>query len=129
MNPMNKVSQVRIGSPLLSGLLYAFVFMGIATVVVSLLVMLADQDESALTGYAYGIHAAAILVGSFMSGKRAGFKGWYYGGILGFLYALIVWVVGFLSLDRGIDIRTLLFVAASFLAGAIGGIVGVNARK
>lgn len=129
MNPMNKASQVRLGSPLLFGLLYAFIFMGIATVAVSLFVMLADQNEDALPAYAYGIHVASILAGSFTAGKRAGNKGWYYGGILGLAYAVVVWMVGFLSLDRSFDLRAAMFAAASFLTGAIGGIAGVNARK
>lgn len=129
MNPMDKVSQVRFGSPLLIGLLYAFIFMGIATVAVSLFVMLADQSEDALPGYAYGIHAAAVLVGSFAAGKRAGHKGWYYGGLIGLFYSLIVWTVGFLSMNRGIDLRTAVFVGLGFTVGAIGGIVGVNAKK
>jgi len=129
MNPMKHVSPARIASPLLAGLIYAFILMAAATVLISLLLLSGDGGEESLPTYAYGIHALALLSGSFVSGKRAGRKGWYFGGILGLLYGIIVLAIGFLSFDRGLDLQTLAFIAAAFLIGAVGGIMGVNTRK
>ncbi|GIP39227.1 membrane protein [Paenibacillus sp. J31TS4] len=116
-------------SPILSGLLYAFVVMSIAAVVTSLILMLTDQKEDALPTYAYIIHAVALLLGGWVAGKRAEMKGWYYGAVLGVIYALVVILIGFLGFDKGLDLQTLLFTCLSFGVGAIGGILGVNTRK
>lgn len=129
MDSMNNANRIRLGSPLLSGLVYAFIMMGIATVLVSLLLMVTDKGEGSLGALAYGIHGVSVLTGSFVSGRKAGRKGWYYGGLLGVLFGLIVLAVGFLSFDRGLDWNTLSFLAGAFLAGAFGGILGVNAKR
>lgn len=129
MNYENKTAGIRLGSPLLSGLVYAFIVMGIATIAASLVLILTDQDENRLPVYAYAIHGLSILAGSFVSGKRAGFKGWYYGAVLGLLYGIVVLIIGFLSFDRGLDLRTVLFAAGAVITGIIGGILGVNTRK
>lgn len=128
-NPMKQAGQVRMGSPMLSGLVYAFTAMAVAALLSSVLIMAGDKGEEVLPAYAYVIHGLSVLSGSFVSGRKAGRKGWYYGGLLGFLYSMIVLIVGFLSFDRGFDWNTLLFVAGAFLAGALGGIMGVNTRR
>lgn len=129
MSYENKTEGIRLASPLFSGLVYTFIVMGITTIAASMILMLTDQDEARLTAYSYVIHGISVLTGSFVSGKRAGFKGWYYGALLGLLYGVIVLIIGFLSFDRGLDIRTLLFVGGAVLTGVVGGILGVNARK
>ncbi|RAV21945.1 TIGR04086 family membrane protein [Paenibacillus contaminans] len=129
MNAMNKVSQVRIGSPLIRGLVYAFIAMGLATLVTSFILMLTDQKEESLPSFAYIIHAGSLLIGGFVSGKRAKNKGWYHGGLLGVLYAVIIFIIAFLSFDQGIDLQSVKFLGTAFGSGVIGGILGVNASK
>lgn len=129
MNAMNKVSQVRIGSPLIRGLVYAFIAMGLATLVTSFILMLTDQKEESLPSFAYIIHAGSLLIGGFVSGKRAKSKGWYHGGLLGVLYAVIIFIIAFLSFDQGIDLQSVKFLGTAFGSGVIGGILGVNASK
>jgi putative membrane protein (TIGR04086 family) len=129
MNSINKVSNVRLTSPLLSGLLYAFTVMGGAALLVSFILMLTSQKEDALPTYAYLIHALAVLVGGIVSGKRSSSKGWYSGGMLGIMYTLIVFIVSFLGFDQGIHIQSLVLAVTAFIIGALGGIYGVNSAK
>lgn len=129
MNSFKQAGQVRLGSPMLAGLAYAFITMALAALVSSLILIAADQGEDALPTYAYVIHGLSALIGSFVSGRRAGSKGWYHGGLMGLVYSIIVLVVGFLSFDRGADWTLLLFAAGAFVVGAAGGIMGVNTRK
>lgn len=129
MNPINKVSQVRISSPLLSGLLYALFMMAIGTVIVSLLLLWSNVQESSLPAYGKIIHGLSVFVGGWVSGKRAGSRGWYHGGVLGVLYAIVVGIVGFLAYDNGLSLASLALLCGAFASGALGGMLGVNSRK
>ncbi|PZE19451.1 TIGR04086 family membrane protein [Paenibacillus xerothermodurans] len=116
-------------SPLFSGLLYAVIFMLLGTVMTSMLMMATNLEENALHSYTLSVHGVAMFVGGMISGKRAGSKGWYHGGLLGVVYSMIVWMVGFLSYDTGFSSDTVFLVGLSFVAGALGGMIGVNLKK
>lgn len=124
-----QASQTRIGSPALSGLLVAFIAMAVGALVASVLLTAGDKGEAALPVYAYMIHGASVLAGSFASGRKAGNRGWYHGGMLGLIYSALVLVIGFLSFNKGLDWSILQFAAGASAAGILGGILGVNTRK
>lgn len=126
---LKQATQVRIGSPMLSGLLYSFIAMAIGALAASVIMTMGNQGEEVLSLYAYIIHGVAIIIGSFASGRKSGSRGWYYGALLGLVYSIIVLIVGFLSFDKGFDLSVLTFAAGAMLAGIIGGIAGVNTRK
>lgn len=125
----NKVRSVSIQSPILAGLFYAFLVMSIAAVITSLILLLTSQNEDALSTYAYIIHSLSLLLGGWIAGKKAEEKGWYYGGLFGLIYSVIVFVIGFLGFDKGLDWSMLAFLLAAFFLGALGGVVGVNMKK
>ena len=130
MNTMEKVRNVKINSPLLSGLIYSFMGLFMLTLLVSLLLMLTNLTETSMLLYIYIIHGITLLIGGFMSGKRAGEKGWYHGGIVGFVYSVIIILIGFLGFDTALlSLESLLFMVLSFVAAAIGGIFGVNMSR
>lgn len=125
----NKVRSVSIQSPILAGLFYAFLVMSIAAVITSLILLLTSQNEDALSTYAYIIHSLSLLLGGWIAGKKAEEKGWYYGGLFGLIYSVIVFVIGFLGFDKGLDWSMLAFLLSAFFLGALGGVVGVNMKK
>jgi putative membrane protein (TIGR04086 family) len=129
MNPISKVPRIRITSPLLSGIVNAFVWLCVGAVLTSLVVSMTDMKEQTLTTAAFLIHGIASLFGGFSSGKRSGSKGWYHGAILGMLYTLIVVLVGFLGFDAGLGKDTAALLLIAIPAGAVGGMFGVNAKK
>lgn len=129
MNPMNKVTQVRIGSPLLSGLLNSFTWLLALTVFLSLFLWLTDMKEQGLGTYTYLIHCVALLFGGISSGKKTGNKGWYYGGLTGLVYCFILFIVGFLGFDSGMSLNSFFILMLSFAVGALGGMLGVNMKK
>lgn len=116
-------------SPLLSGLLYSILYMLVGTLLASLLMLGTSIPESSWVTLTFCIHGMAMLAGGFISGKRSGQKGWYYGGTLGLLYSVTVWIVGFLAYDAGFSLQTLYLLLLALGVGAIGGIVGVNMKK
>ncbi|UJF31972.1 TIGR04086 family membrane protein [Paenibacillus hexagrammi] len=129
MNPMRSVSQVRITSPLLSGLVYALIMMTIGTIVTSLFLLLTSTQESSLHTLTMIIHGVSLFIGGWVAGKRAGSRGWYYGGMLGILYFLLIFLVGFLAFDAGLNLQSLQLLGILFVSGALGGMLGVNTRK
>ncbi|MEF3312468.1 TIGR04086 family membrane protein [Paenibacillus sp. GYB004] len=129
MNPISKVPRIRITSPLLSGIVNAFVWLCVGAVFTSLVVSMTDMKEQTLTTAAFLIHGIASLFGGFSSGKRSESKGWYHGAILGVLYTLIVVLVGFLGFDAGLGKDTAALLLIAIPAGAVGGMFGVNAKK
>lgn len=129
MEIKNKVANVRIQSPILAGLFYAFLVMSIAAVITSLILLLTNQKEDALPAYAYIIHSLSLVLGGWIAGKKSEWKGWYFGGLFGLIYSIIVMLIGFLGFDKGFDLNTLGFAVASFFIGALGGVIGVNMKK
>ncbi|MNI44755.1 hypothetical protein D3C73_991480 [compost metagenome] len=129
MNAMNRVGQVRITSPILSGLVYALVMLTIGTIVTSLILLLTSTQESSLPTLTRILHGVSLFVGGWVAGKRAEHRGWYYGGMLGIVYSVLIFIVGFLAFDAGLNLQSLQLVSIAFAAGALGGILGVNSRK
>lgn len=129
VNPMKTVSQVRITSPLFSGLVYSFTMMTIGTVVTSLFLLLTSAQESSLPTLTTIIHAVSLFIGGWVSGKRAGSRGWYHGGMVGMFYFILIFLVGFLAFDAGLNLQSLKLLSILFAAGALGGILGVNTQK
>jgi putative membrane protein (TIGR04086 family) len=129
MNPVSKLTRIRITSPLLSGVVNAFLWLCIGAVSASLIVAMTNVTEELLTTATFFIHGIASLFGGFSSGKRSGSKGWYHGALLGLLYTAIVVLIGFLSFDAGIGKDTAVMLSVSIPAGALGGMFGVNAKK
>lgn len=129
MEPIKKTAAVQFTSPLFSGIFYAFITMAIFSLIYSFVLSLTNQSEDSLTFFAYLIHALAIFVGSHAYGKRINSRGWYHGGILGLVYAVIIIFIGFLAFNNGLSLQTLFALIAAYLIGAFGGILGVNHSK
>lgn len=95
----------------------------------SVLLYSSSATEDKTLGYIYLVHIIALFIGGWTAGRRSGRKGWYYGGLTGFCYAMLVLVIGFLAMDAGITLQKLILVAAACACGALGGIFGVNMSR
>ncbi|WP_424768797.1 TIGR04086 family membrane protein [Paenibacillus sp. sgz302251] len=118
-----------IASPLLAGVLYSIIWLAVGALLLSLLLHFTEMKESSLPSHAFLIHAVASLTGGFAAGKRSESKGWYNGSLLGLLYGIIIMIVSFLASNASISIHSLLLLGVALLAGAFGGMIGVNMRK
>lgn len=113
-------------SPLLLGQLYIWSLVLLGSFLIALLIRYTSLEMDALPIIAYLINALALLIGGFASGRRSQQRGWYYGGLQGIIYALLVMLIGFLAFDSAMVINPILFALSSFGISAIGGIIGVN---
>ncbi|GIO12460.1 hypothetical protein J19TS2_20150 [Cohnella xylanilytica] len=126
MKPIEQVTGFRIASPMVSGILWSIIWLAAGTLLLSLLLYGTDMGEKDTTPWVFGIHGFASLCGGFVSGRRAGRKGWSIGLATGLLYALLVLLTSFLAHDIGWSVRILLMLGLTAVLGALGGMLGVN---
>lgn len=118
-----------IASPLAAGIVLSILWLAAGTLLLSLLLHFTGMKETSLQSNALIVHAVSALAGGFGSGRRTEKKGWYYGALLGLLYGIIVLIISFLASDASLTLRSALIVGAAILAGAFGGMIGVNMKK
>lgn len=115
------------GAPLFAGLVWSLSVLVLSTLLLSLLLSATGLKEQSLPVYVYFIHGISVFVGGFVAAKRSGQKGWYRGGMLGFLYGLSVSLISWLGFDASWSLDTLMFLLICFATGALGGMLGINA--
>ena len=71
----------------------------------------------------------AIFVGGFWAGKSSETKGWQKGLLIGFLYALIMFIWARASIEQSLQLGSLSRLVLMSLTGMVGGILGVNIKK
>ncbi|RRJ67090.1 TIGR04086 family membrane protein [Paenibacillus oralis] len=129
MHFIRKLFSFRISQPTVSGLWYAFLWMMIGALVLSLLLQGEMLEEPELALYTYLVHGIAVLFGGIVSGKRAKQKGWYKGGLTGLLYVVLLLLISFLALDTSLTLRDCILLAPGLVIGAFGGMIGVNLNR
>ncbi|NGQ94265.1 TIGR04086 family membrane protein [Brevibacillus sp. SYP-B805] len=110
----------------MTGLVYTFCLVLIGSLITALLLAFTSLRESTLPYFTYTINVISLLVGGFITGRRCGAKGWYYGGLTGGAYFLLVLLVGFLGFDVSMKLTTLFYLIGAFVIAAAGGVIGVN---
>lgn len=118
-----------IGSPLLAGIAFSIIWLAAGALLLSLMLHLTSMKESNLGTYALLVHSISSLAGGLTAGKRSERKGWYNGSLLGCIYGVMVMIVSFLAANVAPSWNSALILGAALLAGALGGMIGVNLRK
>ena len=109
------------------GLLFSFVLSILLIGLVSIIFYFSPLTENFGTYIIYGITLVCIIFGSVYVGKRVEDKGWFRGGVTGFLYVAFLIGLGLLflpDLNLGMNVVYRLIIGFSF--GALGGILGIN---
>lgn len=126
MGIVSRLFGFRIGSPILSGLVWSFFWLAASALVLSLLLSNTSFQEQSVPALALAAHGFCALAGGFVSARRSGRKGWYFGLANGVLYMLLVLLASFLATDVDWSARVPATVGLSALSGAFGGMLGVN---
>ncbi|MFC4078327.1 TIGR04086 family membrane protein [Salinithrix halophila] len=113
-------------SPLLSGMAVVLGTVLSGSIATAMLLRFTSLAEASLPYFTYGINGAALIAGGWIAGRRAGRKGWLYGGLTGILYVLLILVIGFLAFNTTMRVQPFLFTICATGLSAIGGIFGVN---
>lgn len=126
MGPLSRVAKIRVSSPLLSGLIWSCIWLGIGALALSLMLAGNSLREDELLPWVFGVHGAASLAGGFAAARRSGKKGWYYGALNGATYTLAVVITSFLAADTEWSLRIAAMLGLTVVTGALGGMLGVN---
>lgn len=99
----------------------------LGAVLLSVVITLAELDP--IPTYLYAFHYVCIALGAALAARNTKRLGWLHGGLVGVLYLLfIAWLFppGF-HLVASASANWLPGILYSFAAGALGGVIGVNA--
>ncbi|TFE30726.1 TIGR04086 family membrane protein [Cohnella luojiensis] len=127
MNSLSRVFGLRNASPVASGLYWSGIWLAIGAIVLSVMLMGSSLSEHNMLPWVFGVHGCASLAGGFVSAKRSGRRGWYFGMANGLLYTLLLLMISFLATDANWTSTVPILLLITCLTGAFGGMLGVNA--
>ncbi|WP_018130831.1 TIGR04086 family membrane protein [Effusibacillus pohliae] len=117
------------GAPVLHGLIYAYAVAFGAILLATALITWTAVPESKLPVITYAINLAAVVIGSFVSARRSGEKGWYYGGLTGLFYSVSITLLGLIVVAASFTLHNVIQIVLLSAIGGLGGIIGVNTRS
>jgi putative membrane protein (TIGR04086 family) len=117
------------GAPVLQGLVYAFAVAFGAILLATMLMTWTSIPEAKLPVVTYIINLASVLTGSFVSARRTGVKGWYYGGLTGLFYSIAVTILGLMLVSASFTMHNVVQIVLMSAIGGLGGVIGVNLRS
>ncbi|MFI3230650.1 MAG: TIGR04086 family membrane protein [bacterium] len=114
---------------LVKGTLIAFLITSIVFFVYGAMLTYTDTTEDNTQLIVMVTTVVSMIVSGFISARGFNKNGWLYGMIAGFLYAIIIILVGFCILpDIKITSKFIIISVLSLSAGGVGGILGINTR-
>jgi len=118
------------GGPIVSVLKAVILALALSVVLlfVAALVLYFTAVPERITPYlVFGTSLVSIFTGSSYAGRKIGHKGWFYGGVTGLLFVILLLLIGLIFREHvltGWGYFTKLFLG--FIFGAAGGMWGVN---
>lgn len=116
-------------NPWLAGQLLIWLIVIILSFGVALILRYTSMETSTLPTLTFFINAIALLSGGYIAGKKAGNKGWYFGGMQGVIYSILLALISFLAFDLEMRASLWVFLVCAFGISALGGIFGVNSGE
>lgn len=113
--------------PILYGLAWSLFWAVVGTILVGLWAHYGTLAPHAVVVSVYVVHSCAIFLGGAVASRHAGVRGWFYGGLVGLLYSLVMVAIGFVVYNTFIlDAPGVLRICILTLVGAFSGMIGVN---
>ena len=121
-----KTESSRIYS-LLSGVMVGYAITCIIFLGYSILITYTSLTDEKMPLVVAGATLISVIVAGFDAAKGAENKGWFWGIMAGFIYAVILMIIMTLVLkDFSMDSRTATVLVLSLAGGGLGGVVGIN---
>ncbi len=127
MSSLSRIFGLRNASPVASGLYWSGIWLAVGAIILSILLAGSSLKESDILPWVFGVHGFATLAGGFVSAKKSGRRGWYFGMANGLLYSALLLAISFLATDAGWSTAVPILLLVTCLSGAVGGMLGVNA--
>jgi putative membrane protein (TIGR04086 family) len=117
-------------SSMLKGLLASIIVTVFAFILLALIMANTDFPQRFITPAVVLTTIASVLTAGSVSTRGIHNKGWLNGSVVGLIYMIMLYLVSSLVYnDFSIDKYVITMTAIGVLAGAIGGIVGINTGK
>ena len=89
-----------------------------------------NVSESVIPGAVIAISALSILIGSILSSMNIKKNGLLNGLLVGLIYMVVIYLISSIAITGfSMNMKTIIMLIASGLAGIVGGIIGVNIHK
>ncbi len=119
----------RVVRPLLWGVLVGVVSCLLVLLLMAAVLAAGDIARSAITPLAVSAAVFAALVGGFLTARLRGENGWLFGAACGLILYVLVMLTGLVMTHQLKGGYAFLKLALMVLAGAVGGVLGVNRRR
>ncbi len=111
------------------GLLTALVLTGVLLLVLAAAYLIGDMADNLARALVTASSVFSVFLSSLLGGRKLRSRGLFLGVVLAVLYALVLYLTGFLAFGfPGFSKGVLPTAALLALGGALGGIIGVNIR-
>ncbi len=114
----------------LKGIIIAFITTLVLILIFALLLTYTNISEDTIFPVVVVITGISILLGSSLSNIKIKKNGLLNGGIIGFVYILLLYLISSAFIgDFSVNTNSIILIIASILTGMLGGIIGVNIGK
>lgn len=117
---------------IIKGCTFSIVLSIILLTIYALILVNTTVSESTMMPVVLTITGVSILIGGTVSARKLRKNGLIYGGIVGFVYVITLYLASSISMiGFSLSVNSFIMLAVGVIAGVIGGIIGVNlsARK
>lgn len=109
--------------------IFALIMTFVLALLLALFLLFFHLEHVVLGGILMSITYLAIFSGGFFAGRSIGKQGWLNGGVLGFLYMLVLLIFGRALIPMEISSILTLRLLTGILCGGLGGVFGVNSGE
>ena len=114
---------------IIKGTAISFLVTIIALTVFAVLLTYTELSENTIKPVVITVTGISILIGSSIGTRKIRKNGLITGGIIGFLYILIIYVISSaLNTNFAIDWVSTIMIGVGIVGGILGGIIGVNTK-
>ncbi len=115
---------------ILKGSTFAIILSLILLLVFALLLTYTELSEETIMPVVITVVGISILVGSMVSTRKIKKNGLVNGGLVGFIYVIILYLASSLCLvGFSLTLQSFILLAVAMVTGMIGGIIGVNLNR
>lgn len=112
---------------IIKGCVFAIILSIILLTIYALILTYTTLSESTITPVVLTITGVSVLAGSTISSRKIKKNGLIYGGTVGLIYILILYLASSLCLTGfSLSVNSFIMLAVGVVTGIIGGIIGVN---
>lgn len=116
----------KLGSSILYGMITIFLLLIVTSFFISIILKFTSVQESSMQFVVTAISFITLFIGGFISGGKAGQKGWLLGGSTGVAFSLVIFLFQFLGYDSLFSMEQIIYHSCYILTSMMGGILGVN---